>query len=299
MSEGTRGLKRKIKTAHSIKSIIRTMKVLAAVAMVSCEKAVKALEHYHRTVETGLVACFSEAPELFHAVAVTKTTVKRMGILIVGSDQGMVGTFNDQIVECAYRSLKDVAAEKVVWCVGERAFARLDEDKSLLLKPLFHSPTSIPHVLPLVSDLLDSIEKERHTKGLDRLLVFFNEPKSKTTYSPTSVQVLPLDSGWLQGFSQKKWPTKTLPEAIDGVDEAFPALIREHLFTALYKACAVSVAAENACRLAAMQVAEKHVEELLEDLQRDFNIERQNTIDAELFDVVAGFEAMTSVHGKG
>lgn len=295
MSEGTRGLKRKIKTAHSIKSIIRTMKVLAAVAMVSCEKAVKALEHYHRAVETGLVACFSESPELLSTVMAQKIPVRRMGVLVIGSDQGMVGTFNDQIVEYACGTLRNTAVEKVVWAVGERVFARFEEDKSVLLQPLFHSPTSIPNVLQLVSHLLDAIDAEIHGKGLDRFLVFFNEPKSKTTYAATSVHVLPLDAEWLHGFSRQKWPTKQLPETVDGVGETFRSLVREHLFTALYRACAESLAAENACRLAAMQVAEKHVEELLEELQREYNTERQNQIDAELFDVVAGFEAMTKL----
>ena len=72
------------------------------------------------------------------------------------------------------------------------------------------------------------------------------------------------------------------------------ALIREYLFVSLFRACAESLASENASRLAAMQRADKNIDELLEDLNSTFHRLRQNGIDEELFDVVSGFEALTS-----
>ena len=72
------------------------------------------------------------------------------------------------------------------------------------------------------------------------------------------------------------------------------ALIREYLFVSLFRACAESLASENASRLAAMQRADKNIGELLEDLNRTFHRQRQNGIDEELFDVVSGFEALSA-----
>jgi F-type H+-transporting ATPase subunit gamma len=60
----------------------------------------------------------------------------------------------------------------------------------------------------------------------------------------------------------------------------------------LFKACAESLASENASRLAAMQRAEKNIDELLDDLSHKFHSLRQSSIDEELFDVVSGFEAL-------
>jgi F-type H+-transporting ATPase subunit gamma len=62
----------------------------------------------------------------------------------------------------------------------------------------------------------------------------------------------------------------------------------------LFRACAESLASENASRLAAMQRAEKNINELLEDLNRTFHRLRQSGIDEELFDVVSGFEALSA-----
>ena len=64
------------------------------------------------------------------------------------------------------------------------------------------------------------------------------------------------------------------------------ALIREYLFVSLFRACAESLASENASRLAAMQRADKNIDELLEDLNGTFHRLRQSGIDEELFDVI-------------
>ena len=71
------------------------------------------------------------------------------------------------------------------------------------------------------------------------------------------------------------------------------ALIREYLFVSLFKACAESLASENASRLAAMQRAEKNIDDMLEELSRLYNSRRQSDIDEELFDVVSGFNALS------
>jgi F-type H+-transporting ATPase subunit gamma len=56
-----------------------------------------------------------------------------------------------------------------------------------------------------------------------------------------------------------------------------------------------SLSSENASRLAAMQRAEKNIDELMESLNRSFHRLRQTSIDEELFDVISGFEALTRV----
>jgi F-type H+-transporting ATPase subunit gamma len=71
-------------------------------------------------------------------------------------------------------------------------------------------------------------------------------------------------------------------------------LLREYLFISLFRACAESLAAENASRLAAMERADKNIDELLADLRTRYQRRRQGAIDEELFDVTAGFEALSS-----
>ena len=62
------------------------------------------------------------------------------------------------------------------------------------------------------------------------------------------------------------WPTPNLPEVIGGGTATLQAFISGYLFVSIFRACAESLAAENASRLSAMQRADKNIDELLEDL---------------------------------
>jgi F-type H+-transporting ATPase subunit gamma len=103
---------------------------------------------------------------------------------------------------------------------------------------------------------------------------------------------LPLDVSWQDRLACARWPTGNLPELInDAATSTLGALIREHVFIALFRACAESLANENASRLMAMSRAEKNIDGLLEELKHTARSSlRQNTIDEELFDVITSYE---------
>ncbi|MEO8270972.1 MAG: F0F1 ATP synthase subunit gamma, partial [Aureliella sp.] len=93
---------------------------------------------------------------------------------------------------------------------------------------------------------------------------------------------------------KKPWPGRNLPEVIGGQLPTLKSLLSEYLFVSIYRASAESLASENASRLAAMQRADKNIEELLEIFNATFHRQRQSGIDEELFDVVAGFESLVA-----
>lgn len=103
---------------------------------------------------------------------------------------------------------------------------------------------------------------------------------------------LPLDEKWKDSLQELPWPTKLPPQIAGAAKPTLMALISEYLFTSLFKACAESLASENASRLEAMQRAENNIGDLLDDLNKKYHRLRQSSIDEELFDVVSGFEAL-------
>ena len=111
-------------------------------------------------------------------------------------------------------------------------------------------------------------------------------------------RLLPLDAAWQQSLAAVPWPGKVGPEVMDQGATTLRALIREYLFISLFRACAESLASENASRLAAMQRADKNIDELLVTLQGSFNRLRQSSIDEELFDVISGFDALSAEKTK-
>jgi F-type H+-transporting ATPase subunit gamma len=169
--------------------------------------------------------------------------------------------------------------------------ARL-EDAGLPLAGLFSVPNSVRGITPLVGQILVESDGRRSRGEIAELRLFYNRPVSGATYEPVTQRLLPLDERWRREHAERSWPTKNLPEVLGSGAETLRALIREYLFVSLFKACAESLASENVSRLAAMQRADKNIDDLLDDLNGRFHRLRQSGIDEELFDVIAGFEAL-------
>ncbi|HSO63000.1 MAG TPA: F0F1 ATP synthase subunit gamma, partial [Desulfobacterales bacterium] len=249
---------------------------------------------YYRTVELGLGACFRESgPAPMMAERKRQTVAGAIAAVVFGSDQGLVGQFNDIVADYSVKTLAALPAKPEVWAVGERVQARLT-DAGLPMMGLFAVPNSVKAITPLVGQILMESEA-RHSRGeVNELYLFYNRPTSAAVYAPVSQRLLPLDENWRRKLAERAWPTGTLPEVMGGGTETLRALIREYLFVSLFRACAESLASENASRLAAMQRADKNIDELLGDLNGTFHRLRQSGIDEELFDVISGFEALSA-----
>ena len=295
MSDTLASLRRKISGAGDLESVVRSMKALAASSIGQYEKSVLALADYDRTVELGLVVCLRKRGETAAEQAGRPAAAaKTVTAIVFGSDQGLVGQFNDVLADFVTKALDPLPGEKKVWAVGERVQSRL-ADAGLPPVGLFAVPTSVNAITPLVGQIL--VESEaHHGKGeIVDLYLFHNRPESGAAYEPVSQHLLPLDKSWALKLSHLPWPTGNLPEVIGDREQTLGALVREYLFVSLYKACAESLAAENASRLAAMQRAEKNIDELMGDLNQTFRRLRQTSIDEELFDVLSGYESLSKV----
>ncbi len=293
MSETAANLSRKIGSAGDLQSVVRSMKALAASSVGQYEKSVRALADYYRTVELGLVACLRESePAGLIAQRGEPSGSRSIGAIVFGSDQGLVGQFNDVLADHAIRALAGLPGRALVWAVGERVHARL-KDAGLAVAGVYAVPNSVRGITPLVGEILVQSEARRGEGEIVELQLFYNRPTSAAVYEPISQRLLPLDDSWRRGLAQQAWPAKNLPEVVGSGIATVRALIREYLFISLFRACAESLASENASRLVAMQRADKNIEELLEDLHRTFHRLRQSSIDEELFDVVSGFDALS------
>ncbi len=294
MSKTTTSLHRKISSAGELQSVVRTMKALAASNIGQYEESVQALADYYRTVELGLGVCLRKSGTLsLTAEQKNQTSTNTIGAVVFGSDQGLVGRFNDVVVDYALEALVALPGKPRIWAVGERVHARLT-DAGLSPAGLFAVPNSIKAIVPLVGQILVESETRTNQGSISELHLYYNHPTSGAGYTPVRHQLLPLDENWSIQLTQLPWPEKNLPEMMGSGINILRALIHEYLFVSLFRACAESLASENASRLAAMQRADKNIDELLEDLNSTFHRLRQSGIDEELFDVISGFEALNT-----
>ena len=293
MTDSTASLRHQIGIARDLQSVVRTMRALAASSINQYEQSVLALQDYSRTVSIGLGACLREAGiAVDTSLPLTTAAATTVGVIVFGSDQGLVGRFNEVIVEYAVDQLTELPPLRQIWAVGERVQARLI-DAGLSVTGHYPVPSSVDAIASLVDQLLIDAESHHGQTTSPHIHIFFNRPVAEAQYEPIGERLLPLDASWRTEMMGLPWPTANPPEVMGKGTAALRALIREHLFISLFRACAASLASENASRLAAMQRADKNIDELLTNLHGKFHSLRQSSIDGELFDVTAGYRKLS------
>lgn len=298
MIENISSLRHKIESASELQSVVRTMKAMAAANISQYERSVESLRSYYSTVELGLGVCLRAIhSELLLNRYTQKPNPDAIHAVVFGSDMGLVGRFNETIAEYALKTLTTAPAPSEITTVGARVHTRLT-DEGIFLAGFFTVPNSVKTIAPLVGQILVQYDG-RPKKGENiELHLFYNRPMPGAIYAPVCQRLLPLDVEWQIELAKYAWPRTTLPEVIgdssNGGDDrgTLRALIGEYLFVSIFRACAESLASENASRLAAMQRAEKNIDDILDDLNVNYNRVRQSSIDEELFDVIAGFETL-------
>jgi len=241
-----------------------------------------------------LTACLRQAGLGYDTAEAGLQKKQRIGAIVFGSDQGLVGRFNEAVVEYAVGKLKALPGTITkVWPLGERIHALL-ADTGMTTAGILPVPASVNAIAGLVGQILIDVEATRENGDVVEVYLFHNHPKSGSVYEPVSTRLLPLDLAWQKQLAAAPWPTKLPPEVFEGTKSPLRAFIREYLFVLLFQACAESLASENASRLAAMQRAEKNIDGILEELNLKLHRIRQESIDEELFDVISGYEALTA-----
>ncbi|HEY4966580.1 MAG TPA: F0F1 ATP synthase subunit gamma [Puia sp.] len=290
-------IRNKTEGAKDLKSVVSAMKAMASSNIVQYQTAVSSLGDYYHTVALGIIAYFRA--EKIDAISDQKEIKKRnktkqdkiICAIVFGSDQGLVGQFNDSMADFVSTSLNALPGKKEIWAIGERVELLLS-DMGLNTKTHYPVPNAVDEITPLVQRILTKSQDSQVSKRIDEFYIFHNQPKPASGYQHVMQRFLPLDEKWKDSLQELQWPTKRPPQIAGAARPTLLALISGYLFTSLFKACAESLASENASRLEAMQRAEKNIGDLLDDLNKKYHRLRQSSIDEELFDVVSGFEAL-------
>lgn len=291
-------MRRKLTSAEDLLSVVKTMKALAAVSIRQYEKAVQSLALYDHAVQQALSMAAWKAPGALSQKRLPP--LEQSLAIVLGTDQGMVGPFNDIVAAHADKDIHrlDPAGHRMtVWAMGLRVKARL-ERMGHTVAELFDVPTSVTGIHSVVQHMVVHMEAWRAETRDGHVFLIHNLPTGGTSYRPSRVQLLPLSDAWLGSLVQRKWPSRSLPVITMDLATLLSALLRQFLFVTLYRSVAESLSSENAGRLAAMQVAEKNIAERLEELRMSYHQQRQSLITEELMDVVSGFEALSGDDGQ-
>lgn len=283
-------LSKKIRTAHELLSVVKTMKSLAAVGIRQYERSIESLEEYYRVIDMGWQVLLR-----FGAGVVPQGPVAGTVCMVIASDQGMCGQFNDAILNYALDQIPKLTGkdpEVDFWTFGDK-LKGVFGDAGYRNETHFDAPGTLVAIHDQVRELIQRIEQWRSKRGIERFYVCHNMVSKTGGYRQTCTRLLPLDRSWALAHATEKWPNRCLPMIGLPWDLMFKHLFRQYLFVSLIRAFAQSIAGENAARLMAMQAAERNILELVEELQGNFRELRQASITGELLDIISGFEALS------
>ena len=279
-------------TTRDIQAIVRTMKALSSVSIRQYEHAEAAMADYARTVELGLMAVLRQ-----RGIAGLPPLPGNEGgagseaLIVIGSDRGLCGGYNDKITRLARSRLEDGSMQLGV--IGARVAARFEADGVPLAFALT-LPGSVEGLSRLVQSIIVQIDRWTRTRDVGQVVMVHNRREGRNTAQPRTHRLLPLPDSYLHKLARADWPGRSLPLFRTDPDRLMSWLVQQRLFVVIYRALTEALASEHASRLAAMQSAERNIEERRDGLNQLYRQRRQETITRELLDVVSGFEAVST-----
>lgn len=288
--ETLESLSNALDTTGDIQAIVRTMKALSSVSIRQYEHAEAAMADYARTVELGLMAVLRQRRVAGLALPGSDRGAGHEALIVIGSDRGLCGGYNDKITRFARSRVEDGPVELGV--IGARVAARFEADGMPLAFALT-LPGSVEGLSRLVQTMIVEIDHWTQAEGVGQVWLLHNRREGRITAKPQAHRLLPLPESYLQKLSEADWQGRSLPIFRMDPGRLMSWLVQQRLFVVIYRALAEALASEHASRMAAMQAAERNIEERRDDLRHLYRLQRQETITRELLDVMSGYEAVS------
>jgi F-type H+-transporting ATPase subunit gamma len=292
MSGNLRHLVRRIESAEELLGVTRSMRGLAAVNLRHFELAVEAVGDYEAIVEDGLQIVLRNGG--IDRLPLERPQVNAGTALVVfGSNQGLCGSINRQVAARAANEALGVASLVHVGAVGDRLAAELD---LLELTPTLRwdLPGSVEGISRRALQVLDQTRSWRDDENISRILLVFPRFLGRhRAPDPVTLQLTPTDRDWLEWLAIRRWESRVLPTFSMPWDVLTADLIEQALFVRLHRSFAQTMASVSASRLAAMDAAQRNIEERRTGLSKQYQHLRHAQITEELLDVVSGFESLS------
>ena len=285
-------LNRRIKTTTDLGDIVGTMKMLSSVSVIQYEAALHSLKQYGQTIQDAFHGLFTQESFHYTPPQTSKHEPKVLAI-IIGSDNGLVGRFNRDLMAYTTKYLKEKFPQTTphVIATGKR-IGMLSQSQDFILDAVYPISNSLKELAPISSQLLTQINQIVSKNKIDFVYLFSNRKNGTSSFVPHARQIIPLPEEQIAQLQRQKWDGRSLPLITTNQNDLFHALLHQYLIVVLLHDLVASLASEHYTRMVHMQEAEKNIEESLDSLHLEYQQERQTQITDELIDIVSGAEEM-------
>jgi F-type H+-transporting ATPase subunit gamma len=210
--------------------------------------------------------------------------VNRLAYVVVTSDKGLAGSFNSSALRKAQNEIDEFGKDNVdIFCIGKKARDYFKSRKYNILESHieFWSDLNFNHAVKISNDIISHFISGK----VDEIRVVYNEFVNVATQMVLTEKLVPLEfeSNGNQVADRLYEPSK---------DEIVKSLVPKHLNVQIWKYLLESYASEQAARMVAMENATSNSEDMIKDLQLEFNKARQASITTEMLEIVGGAEAL-------
>ena len=281
-----------------LQSVRSTQKITTAMMMVSSAKLQKAQKTLHNL--SSYESKLSEILDLllskednFTTPFTEKRVVKRVAILAIASNTGLAGRFNHSIInelKSVVASYKSLGEENIlIYPIGLKVSKAVDKMElkaeegdfsNLITKP------SYSDIKVLAEKLMEMFLQ----KNIDKVVLVYHHFKSKGSLIIKRDQFLPLELN-ISAREDDRYNNDDVvdeyiiePDRVTILKDLLPKVLKVKLFTSFID----SSTSEHAARMTAMQIANDNADNLIDELNREYNKLRQESITNELLDIVGG-----------
>jgi F-type H+-transporting ATPase subunit gamma len=284
---GGKEVKTKIKSVENTQKITKAMEMVAASKMRKAQERVEAARPYAQKIRRTIGHLAQANPDFQHPFMVERE-VNRVGMIVISTDRGLCGGLNINLFRKVLGELREWDKKNVpvdIVVVGRKAasFFRRIKDIKAEVTDLGDQP----HLEDLIGTIKVMLDDYRDG-NIDRLFLVGNEFVNTMTQRPDIQQLLPVPED----------EDEELPDHWDYIYEPEPAELLESILVRyveaqVYQGVVENVACEMAARMVAMKSASDNAGDIIDDLQLEYNKQRQAAITQELSEIVAGAAAVS------
>jgi F-type H+-transporting ATPase subunit gamma len=290
-----KAIRRRIRSVQQTKKITAAMKLVAAAKVRKAQARTLASRPFTKRVVAMLreIKRVSDEIDLKELPLLREREIKKVALIVIGSDRGLCGSYNTNIFRAALeriQTLQKEGKEVSLILVGLKAVAffrsfKLEKHKTYTLLPAIPTVAEAKLIAEAAADLYVSHK-------VDAIELMSTEFVSLITSRIVNTKYLPVE--------MPPAAEDTTPDYIDPLVLFEPTiaevlerqLLPKYIENVLFQALLDAAASELAARMNAMSNASKNASELITGLTLAYNKARQASITQELLEVVGGAEAL-------
>lgn len=306
--ESKQKIKQHIKSVKNIGQITKAMELVAATKMRRAEEIALSSRPYS-FLALDLLGSLSKLEGVVLPEILTKREIKKTAVVVITSDKGLAGAFNNNVLKKFDEFIKKEGIEnKIFIAVGKKAGDYLLKFNPYKIFLKYGDYTKIEQIKPLAELLINGFLN----KEWDRVLVFSMHFKSALSQVPLMQEILPVDfnsvlktleeiipeTGKFSEYKKEKqlFAFKNL-KALDYLIEPSPEILLDELgkhliLIQIYHLILEANASEHAARRFAMKNAGDNAQKLSFELNLFYNKARQDAITKELIEITSGVESL-------